>query len=501
VLPISLAGGLLSAITAIGVAAIGIAAFGHYVNEIPGHFDVRPLELLALTLVSLLTSLAAAVFPARGAARTDVVAALAGRRGTVRTRKRVPLLGVIIAGAALTEIGLIICTPALLGLVSRAGRWVPLSARLALRDAGRNRSSAAPAVAAVMAAVIGSVALAIGVASSADQDRRAYQPRLPINDAFVWVDPSAKTEPQIVDAVRTALPGAKVVPVSTPPSYCQKAPCSKVVVAPGVQSQYGFLGSGDIPPVVIDDGSTAETLLQTTSAEAVAALHAGKVVVTDPSVIHQGRTTLTLYNVTAADSTQDGSSGTTQDGEKVSVPAVAVPKADAFVKLVIPPSLATRLEVKGEAGGVYARTSHRPTEHELQAANGALARIDQGSQLEVETGYHNPYQWMLLALLLASAVITLGAALIATALSNVDNRSDLTTLGAVGAAPRTRRLLSMSRAGVIAGIGTLLGVVAGFLPSFAWVHSQRSFDLTSLSSIDGGSSARMHFVIPGCRCW
>ena len=516
---LGLAGGLLSAITAIGVAAIGIAAFGHYINEMPGHFDVRPLELLALTLVSLLTALAAAVFPARGAARTDVVAALAGRRGTMRTRKRVPLLGVIIAGAgavvalaasgasadstviltgvALTEIGLIICTPALLGLVSRAGRWVPLSARLALRDAGRNRSSAAPAVAAVMAAVIGSVALAIGVASSTDQDRRAYQPRLPMNDAFVWADPAAKTEPQVIDALRTALPGARVVPVRTPPSYCEKAPCSKVVVPPGEQSQYSYLGSGDIPPVVIDDGSTAETLLQTTSPEAVAALHAGKVVVTDPSAIHQGRTTLTLYDVTAADSTPDGSSGTSQDdGKKVTVPAVAVPKADAFVKLVIPPSLATQLGVRGEAGGIYARTSHRPTEHEVQAANGALARIDQNSQMEVETGYHNPQEWMLLALLLASAVITLGAALIATALSNVDNRSDLTTLGAVGAAPRTRRLLSMSRAGVIAGIGTLLGVVAGFLPSFAWVHSQRSFDLAALSSINNGSAARMHFVIP-----
>jgi putative ABC transport system permease protein len=37
------------------------------------------------------------------------------------------------------------------------GRWVPLAPRIALRDASRNRTAAAPAVSAVMAAVVGSL--------------------------------------------------------------------------------------------------------------------------------------------------------------------------------------------------------------------------------------------------------------------------------------------------------------------------------------------------------
>jgi putative ABC transport system permease protein len=101
-----------------------------------------------------------------------------------------------------------------------------------------------------------------------------------------------------------------------------------------------------------------------------------------------------------------------------------------------------------------------------------------------------------------AGVITIGATTIATALSNVDSRPDLTTLGAVGAAPRTRRLLSMSRAGVIAGIGTALGAVAGFLPAYAWVHSQaRSADLSGGTHggtiyVPGEHLPRMLLVVP-----
>ena len=76
-------GGMLSVFVAVALTAIGIATLGRYVNAIPGHFDVRPVELLALALVSLTTALAAAVFPARGAARTD-------SRGRARRTARHP---------------------------------------------------------------------------------------------------------------------------------------------------------------------------------------------------------------------------------------------------------------------------------------------------------------------------------------------------------------------------------------------------------------------------
>lgn len=62
---------------------------------------------------------------------------------------------------------------------------------------------------------------------------------------------------------------------------------------------------------------------------------------------------------------------------------------------------------------------------------------------------------------LVAGIITLAAAALATGLAAADGRRDLTTLAAIGAPPRLRKLLSLSQAGVIAGLGGLLGTAAG----------------------------------------
>ena len=177
--------------------------------------DVRPLELLALTLVGVVRASSRPSCPRAGCP--------AGRgrgpersRGVVRTRRRFPVVGLvtaavgtalalgggalalavqrqetpssrllgvvavmILAGAVLTQRGLIVATPAVVGAAARLGRRLPLAPRLALRDAARHRGRTAPAVAAVLAAMAGWVALTLFVASMSDKDERGYQrPRL-----------------------------------------------------------------------------------------------------------------------------------------------------------------------------------------------------------------------------------------------------------------------------------------------------------------------------------
>jgi len=205
-------------------------------GTVMGHFDVRPWELAAVAVVSVFTGLVAAALPARAAAHQDVVAALAGRRGVVVNRKRVPILGlavavlgagvafvgagshgvaVILAGAVLGEIGLIMCTPTVLSLIAVLGRRLPLCPRMALRDAARNRASAAPAVAAVMAAVAGSVAIGVFATSLSRHDELSYHPSLPRGDAFAPLGDASAGEQsaEIAAALRRTLPARNVVVV------------------------------------------------------------------------------------------------------------------------------------------------------------------------------------------------------------------------------------------------------------------------------------------------
>lgn len=525
---IVLAGGAVLGLTAaaVGVAlGIGLAAallplLERLEGSVTGHFDIRPLELAGIGLVGVVTGLAAAYLPARSAARQDVVTALAGRRGAVRTGARVPLIGAllalagagiaiggavlaantlaVLAGAIVAEVGLIVCTPALLGLAGRLGRWLPLSPRMALRDAARNRSSAAPAVAAIMAAVAGSVGIGIYVASTSAHDRASYQAGLRHGDAGLELQPGTSAlAAQAASVLKRTLPAREVVVISGLPRMCGmalSASCPAVQAlppparrcpindstsieqarrlqsdprcTPGVLPSYHYL-----PPVQIDDGTVAPTLSGGPATAVVTALRAGKVVVFDPSVVHQGKTSLHISN------------GTETERQ---VPAVAVTEGPAYASVVIPPELARSLGLPATPTMVYASNRTVPTERQEQAAQGALSRLGIEGYLLVERGYLDRYTVGLLALLIAAAVITLGASGIATALSNVDGRQDLVTLAAVGASPRVRRVLSMSRAGVIAILGTALGTVVGFVPPVGLILVTRVVEREASTQVSPG---------------
>ncbi|MBO4210738.1 FtsX-like permease family protein, partial [Micromonospora echinofusca] len=166
----------------------------------PGGYRFFPAALVAIAGLAVLTGVLAALVPAYTAGRQDVVAGLTGRRGATRSRRRWLVLGLGLAGAGsvtaalaatrvstwgiliglvLGEIGLVLCTPSLVGLLGRLGRWLPLALRIALRDTSRNRAAAAPAISAVLAAVAGSVATGAWLASDEARTAARYQPTLP----------------------------------------------------------------------------------------------------------------------------------------------------------------------------------------------------------------------------------------------------------------------------------------------------------------------------------
>jgi putative ABC transport system permease protein len=149
------------------------------------------------------------------------------------------------------------------------------------------------------------------------------------------------------------------------------------------------------------------------------------------------------------------------------------------------PAAAARLGVPVKVVAVVALGTHAPSSHDEDRARNALAALNVPTDLQVERGYHSRYGTGLLALLLGSAIIVLGASGTATGLAAADGRADLATLAAVGAAPSTRRSLAAFQSATTAGLGTVLGVLAGLVPGVGVVLAINAAAHTS--PLDGDS--------------
>lgn len=499
-------GAALGLLVGVGAALAGRPLVEQYlVGQRFGGYRIFPAALAAIAAVAVLAGVLAALAPAWTAARQDVVAGLAGRREPPRHRLRWLVLGmlltvagaalaalgggrstqsVVLAGLVLGELGLVFCTPTLVGLLARLGRLLPLTPRLALRDASRNRSSAAPAISAVMAAVAGSVALGVYLASDEARNQAAWQPGLPPGNVLLTRNdpPGSGPLPAVAEVARrvhAVLPGAPVVPLAgaactradAPEDYCSV----NAVLPPERRCPYdpwdgpssgreqalddprcdqAYREPSDIGlSIVVDDG-TALTALTGAPADEVAAaartLRAGGVVVNDPRWVVDGRVTVEVNHV--SDSRPPASRA---------LPGYALRGGLPVDRLVLSPAAAAALGVVADPLGYLVDPDRPPTNRQRDLLAAELSEV---GPLSVQVSTEAPpsdQRPLLILLAVASGVITLGAAGVATGLAAAEGRRDLSTLAAVGADPRVRRVLSLSQAGVIAVLGSALGIVAG----------------------------------------
>ena len=507
-------GVVLGTVAAVSGVALGIAAAAasrpllERLSSIrTGAFRVFPEALAALAAVAVVTGVLAALVPAWIAARQDVVAALAGRRGITRSRRRWVVLGavlaaagalvaatgargadatVILAGLVVVELGLVLCTPALVGLVARAGRLLPLAPRIALRDTARNRTAAAPAISAVMAAVAGSLAVGVVLIGVSERARDSYRVLGRPGDVFV-LSFGQTVPPDVVATLRSTMPVRQIHRINLPscggaagscvvgrrvptaracpydllgrdPTPIEQRAARRDSRCDGVGDRYqyfGGMGSTGGMTVIIDPAAVGAVanLAAEDADRAAAALRAGNVVVDDPRHLDSGRVTLAITTVTSS-----GDKGATRT---VIAPGVALPHRPQAPITMMTTQTARSLGLDSVAAVALATTSRVPTiaeEDRLRAALGS--QLDKGLGMYVERGPQAGAPGLVM-LAVVAGVITLGAAAIATGLAAAEGRGDLSTLAAVGASPRVRRALSLSQSGVIAGLGSLLGAIAG----------------------------------------
>ncbi|MFW3170440.1 FtsX-like permease family protein [Geodermatophilus sp. CPCC 206100] len=480
---------VLGAALGIGLAAAAVPVLGGWDGRPFGPFDVAVADVLAVAAVGVLAALGAVAVPAARAARLPVVASLAGRRGPVRTAWRLPLGGLLVVvaglvvvalgaegaepavagGAVLLVLGAVAATPWLLGLLAPAGRVLPAPGRLALRDAVRNRSRTAPAVAAVMATVAGVTALAIGSASDSAQMARDYLPLLPLGTAQVSGDLDPEGWAATEAAVRSAAPGSPVHALAAVPLGESREVAAVQPGCTGALTECRWLPSEGPASysrdLVVADAATLRAAFPGRLDEAVGrALDRGRVVVFGTGALAGGEVTLAGVRYDEGAATPAG---------EVRLPAVQAPAAATGqvalpALVVVPPSLADRLPLPVSPVGLVVGTPADPVTPAVeQRLTGSLAAVSPATSLYVERGWSDRLELARLLLVAVAAVLVLIATVTATGLALTDARPDFATLAALGAAPRTRRTVAMSSAAVVAGVGAGLGVLVGLVPGIA----------------------------------
>ena len=487
-------------------------------SRFPG-FHV-PLEILAaIVVLATIAAWIAAAAPARTAARTDVVAALRGARRPPRPTRRRPIIGVItilagaaiclvggaieitaqtpgaggvvtreqqswtgiaagiiVAGAILTQVGAILIAPILLRWAAALSRRVSTSAQLATRDAARNPSRSVPALAAIMSTVFVSVVVMNLLASGQVITNQTYQYQYANKTAAVSLYAgdgdfiAVKSDGTEVLAALDRAFGVKSArllssapdPYSWPLDHPAFAIPKVYRHGPDYLTDFG----GDDRVWVGTSSDLAAIMGAPVKPAASAALRAGGVVSLYPQFVRSGRVHLDWQKMT-----KSGELGATQRSVDLSAVVQRPPHPINFGMFMTP-------ETASKIGLTYAPTlaiaplHATPTDAQRDAMTASLDALSRGSlYLAVETGptdYAAGWLWGLLAF---SGLSSLGAAAIAIALARADGRRDDDVLESLGSPPTIRRGFGFWQAVVIAGIGSVIGVVLGQLPGIALGYS------------------------------
>ncbi|KSU73831.1 putative ABC transport system permease protein [Pseudarthrobacter enclensis] len=440
-----------------------------------------------------------------------------------RARQAGLVSSLLAGGAVLGVVALVLLTGWLTtGLTPRTGS-LPLALRMAARDSARNRGRTVPAVAAVLAAAtLASAALVLSASQQAGQrlshswsalENQAY---LPLSlaqppQADGTIPPAITANPEhLSTAVSGALDSVSWTRTVTTPAPVRNCgfgegagPAGQVTTDVSNCLQYSLARpAGQACPLTAqrrvvdpddwrcrgsmawDQGSDRSILVggaediramfgREAGADAVAALNAGAMVVTNPVFIRDGKVELQGQDVRTQQGSPDGSvvhdtvSSTVLEAVTLE-PSVAVPYYG-----IVSPATAHRLNLAPEAAGLAVQLSRAPSAAEVDAVTGAIAGVfgQPGIGFWAEPGVPKDQAWMGWLIVAVSALVTFSAAGITTGLSLADARTDHATLAGVGAAPRLRKALAASQALFTAGLGAVLGTLAGAVPAVLIVVS------------------------------
>ncbi|HUJ07006.1 MAG TPA: FtsX-like permease family protein [Streptosporangiaceae bacterium] len=524
-------GAVVGAAGAIAGAVAGAAAWialapaiQPYAGHVIGRLALPWPAIAGAMVLAVLTSVAAAWWPARSAARMPVTAALSGRPGSPRPARRLAALGgallacglcalvfaddnggvalLVLVGMVATVLGLAFVGPAVIDLLAAAGRNAPIAVRLALRDLARYkaRSGAALAAVSLAAGLAATIVIALNQAAAQAAQTTPTGPNLPANQLIVYASPAGPgtVAPSQTAAQQRTL-GARVrafagtlhptafVPLEVGVRRDQGSYQEAIDTIPANYEAAGLVKSvSTCPPPALEYAGPA--YLATPALLARYGIRPGQI--SPRADLISSRSDLSGDQIASGVSKGCGyASGIYYLTHPVIQTVASLPAYTSDPTTLITHRGMRALGLHVAPAGWLIQTAAPLTNAQISAARQMAA----AAGVVVETMSTAPTlaalsYWITLAgLLLGLGVLAMTVGLIRS-----ETAGDLRTLTATGAGGSTRRLLTAATAGSLALAGAVIGTVVAYLAILAWHRSA----LYTMAHVPAGSLAVILVGLP-----
>ena len=506
--------GATAAISGTAIGLVGWFAVAPAVQSATTHridrWSLPWWAVAAAMILTLVTAVAAAWWPARAVARMSPVAALSGRPPRPKPAHRFATAGGVLLGAGLllltfadqhragfiiggtvaTAIGLLLLAPLAIRLLASLGRRSPIAVTLALRDLSRYQARSG--------AALGAITLAIGVAatiaiSASAAEKPAGPGNLATNQLVMYVSRGGPGDPlpllsaaqlqtarasveQVAGTLHaSALPLDQSYNPQASPVSLNPAGASRITVSPG---SIGGQPAGYLSPVLArvtrtgrgEDISAMTTLYVATPA--VLAHYGIASNTIDPSAdLLSARTDLRglqIFNPMPGPQANAKSTGIVRPRIQF---MHRLPRYTDAPSILLTAHAMRTLELQPLPTGWLLQTGAGLTPSQLAIARHAAAGAGLYVQVRQPQKTLAPLRnWSTSAgILLALGVLGMTVGLIRS-----ETAGDLRILTATGAAVRTRRTLTAATAGALALLGAGIGTAGAYAALLAWNHSDLS---------------------------
>ena len=515
--------GTTAAVVGTLVGLAGWLAFEPTLQSLAGHridrFSLPWWAIAAVMILTFVTAVLAAWWPARAVARVSVVAALSGRPPRPQPAHRFATLGgallatgivllafadqrrtgFIIGGTVATAVGLLLMAPLAIRVLAAGAAHTTISIRLALRDLSRYQARSG--------AALGSVTLAVGIAatiaiSAATAENPTGPGNLASNQMMVYLTSGGPGDPippvtedqfrslsSVIGQMASSIHANTVLPLEETydprggllPAQQGRVVCSGIACAGGGLPD-GYPGASLAQVTVRPHGEDVSAMIPLYLA-------------TDAVLAHYGINLAQIGNTSDILSSRSDLRGLQVfvpvfgSGPKAAgpgdSPGIAQPVIQSFPQLprytsdpgvLITGKAMQALGLAAIPSGWLIEADRPLTADQISTARQAAASVG----LFIETR-HVPKtlaplrNWSTTAgILLALGVLAMTVGLIRSETAN-----DLRTLAATGASSTTRRNVTAATAGALALLGAVLGAAGAYAALLAWHRS----DLSPLTNV------------------